>query len=109
MVEQAFQLKSLLENNNIDDFGKYLHEGWLMKKSLSSGISNGYIDDIYKKGLKSGAIGGKLLWAGGAGFILFYCPREKQDKFRNTMSELNEMIFNFDSEGSKIIYMQDNI
>lgn len=109
MVQQAFQLKTSLENNNIDDFGRYLHEGWMMKKSLTSGISNGYIDEIYAKGIKAGALGGKLLGAGGAGFILFYCPQEKQDKFRNSMEDLNEMKFNFDSSGSKIIYMQDYI
>jgi D-glycero-alpha-D-manno-heptose-7-phosphate kinase len=109
MVQQAFQLKSSLENNNIDDFGRYLHEGWLMKKSLSSGISNGYIDEIYKKGLKAGALGGKLLGAGGAGFFLFYCPAEKQDFFRKSMQDMNEMQFCFDSCGSKIIYMDDNL
>jgi D-glycero-alpha-D-manno-heptose-7-phosphate kinase len=109
MVQQAFELKSLLENNNIDDFGRYLHEGWLMKKSLSSGISNGNIDEIYKKGMKAGALGGKLLGAGGAGFILFYCPLEKQDFFRKSMQDRYEMLFNFDSGGSKIIYMDDNL
>jgi len=108
MVQQAFQLKSSLENNNIDDFGRYLHEGWLMKKTLSSGITNGYIDEIYKKGIKAGALGGKLLGAGGAGFLLFYCPTEKQDFFRKSMKDLNEMQFGFDSCGSKIIYMDDN-
>lgn len=109
MVQQAFQLKSSLENNVIDDFGRYLHEGWLMKKSLTSGISNGNIDEIYKKGLKAGALGGKLLGAGGAGFVLFYCPVEKQEYFRKSMQDMNEMQFCFDSSGSKIIYMDDNL
>ncbi len=109
MVQQAFQLKSSLEKNEIDDFGRYLHEGWLMKKSLTTGISNGYIDEIYKKGIKAGALGGKLLGAGGAGFILFYCPVERQEFFRKSMLEMNEMKFCFDSSGSKIIYMDDNL
>ena len=109
MVQQAFQLKSALENNNIDDFGRFLHEGWLMKKSLASGISNGDIDSIYEKGIRAGASGGKLLGAGGAGFILFYCPEEKQEKFRKSMKEMNEMKFSFESGGSKIIYMHDNL
>jgi len=107
MVQQAYQLKSVLENNNIDDFGRFLHEGWLMKKSLSSGISNGNIDRIYEKGIKAGASGGKLLGAGGAGFILFYCPEEKQAFFRKSMKDMNEMKFAFESGGSKIIYMHD--
>lgn len=109
MVQQAFQLKSSLENNNIDDFGRYLHEGWLMKKSLCSGISNGHIDEIYKKGIKAGALGGKLLGAGGAGFLLFYCPVEKQAFFRKSMKDVRELQFCFDSCGSKIIYLDDNL
>ena len=109
MVQQAYELKSLLENNNIDDFGRFLHEGWLMKKSLASGISNGDIDRIYEMGIRAGASGGKLLGAGGAGFILFYCTEEKQDLFRKSMKGMNEMKFSFESGGSKIIYMHDNL
>lgn len=107
MVEQAFQLKKMLEDNTIDDFGRYLHEGWMMKKTLAHGISTDHIDEIYNKGIKAGALGGKLLGAGGAGFILFYCPREKQESFRDTMRDLYEMKFTFDSNGSKIIYMNE--
>lgn len=108
MVQQAFQLKELLENNQIDDFGRLLHECWSMKKTLSPGISNGHINDIYNKGMKAGALGGKLLGAGGAGFILFYCPTEKQESFRDSMQPMKEMQFNFDSAGSKIIYLDEN-
>ena len=107
MVELAYQLRESLESNDIDDFGKYLHEGWLMKKSLTKGISNPLIDELYNKGLASGALGGKLLGAGGAGFILFYCPKERQNQFRLKMQEINEMHFNFDDFGSKIIYIGD--
>lgn len=109
MVQQAYQLKNALERNNIEDFGLFLHEGWLKKKSLMSGISNGYIDQIYERGIKAGALGGKLLGAGGAGFILFYCDEEKQDAFRHSMHDMYEMKFGFDIGGSKIIYIQDNI
>lgn len=108
MARQAFELKSLLENNNIDDFGRFLHEGWMMKKNLANGISNSYIDEIYNKGIQSGALGGKLLGAGGAGFVLFYCPLEKQDLFKKSMTDLYELKFGFDTGGSKIIYMQED-
>ncbi len=108
MVRQAYELKSLLENNNIDDFGRFLHEGWLMKKNLARGISNGYIDEIYSRGIQAGALGGKLLGAGGAGFILFYCPFEKQDYFQKKMIDLHELKFGFETGGSKIIYMQED-
>ena len=107
MVQLAYDLKDALENNNIDDFGRILHEGWLMKRSLMSDISNSAIDNLYAKGLEAGALGGKLLGAGGAGFLLFYCPKEKQADFRSQMSTHREMAFRFDNHGSKIIYVGD--
>lgn len=107
MVQLAYQLRSSLEAGELDDFGKILHEGWMMKKSLVSGISTGVVDELYDRGIKSGALGGKLLGAGGAGFILFYCPQEKQEEFRTRMGDLNEMNFHFDHYGSKIIYVGD--
>ncbi len=105
MVQLAYQLKDSLQSNNIDDFGKILHEGWLMKKSLTNGISNPVVDELYDKGMKAGASGGKLLGAGGAGFILFYCPKEKQDEFIKEMGNVEIMPFHFDNYGSKIIYV----
>jgi D-glycero-alpha-D-manno-heptose-7-phosphate kinase len=106
MVEQAFELKRLLQDNRIDDFGRLLHEGWMLKKRLSTGISNPDIDTLYQKGLDAGALGGKLLGAGGGGFILFYCPEEKQPSFRKAMESYRELPFRFDGQGSKIIYIQ---
>lgn len=107
MVQLAYHLRTSLESNNIDDFGRILHEGWLMKKSLTAGISNGIVDDIYQRGIEAGALGGKLLGAGGAGFILFYCPKVKQIEFRERMNNMTEMKFHFDDFGSKIIYIGD--
>lgn len=108
MVQQAFELKKLLENNNINDFGAFLHEGWMLKKKMATGISNADIDQIYNEGIKAGALGGKLLGAGAAGFILFYCPREKQESFRKSMQKYYEMSFKFDTGGSKIVYLHDD-
>ncbi len=107
MVGLAFDLKDSLENNNIDDMGHILHEGWLMKKSLTNGISNGPIDELYDFGLRAGASGGKLLGAGGAGFILFYCPADRKEEFLVKMEGRRQMPFHFDTAGSKIIYMGD--
>lgn len=107
MVALAYKLRNALENNNIDDFGYYLNEGWIMKKSLASGISSGYIDEFYDLGIKSGALGGKLLGAGGAGFMLFYCPTEKKEAFLNNMKDYERLDFGFDDFGSKIIYVGD--
>ncbi|MDL2262836.1 GHMP kinase [Bacteroidales bacterium OttesenSCG-928-I21] len=107
MMQQAFELRELLLNNQIDDFGRMLHEGWMLKKSLTSTISNQSVDLLYEKGIKAGALGGKLLGAGGGGFVLFYCPKEHQEKFRETMKDYKELEFKFDNGGSKIIYTEE--
>ncbi len=109
MVHLAYNLRESLENNNLDDFGRILHENWLLKKSLTSGISTGFVDEIYNKGIEAGALGGKLLGAGGAGFILFYCPKEKQHEFRERMGNVSELNFKFDNYGSKIIYVGEKV
>ena len=109
MVQLAYNLRESLENNNLDDFGRILHENWLLKKSLTSGISNGIVDQMYNKGIEAGALGGKLLGAGGAGFILFYCPKEKQAEFRERMGDIKELNFKFDHYGSKIIYVGEKV
>ena len=109
MVKLAYNLRESLENNNLDDFGRILHEGWLLKKSLTSGISNGIVDEMYNKGIEAGALGGKLLGAGGAGFILFYCPKDRQQEFRERMGNLSELKFRFDNYGSKIIYIGEKV
>lgn len=107
MVALAYDLKSVLEQNNIDDFGRILHEGWMLKQTLSGGISNSGIAELYAKGLDAGALGGKLLGAGGSGFLLFYCPEERQPQFRKKMEGLFELPFHFDNTGSTIIHMED--
>ena len=107
MVEMAYELKDVLEHNQIDDFGRILNEGWLLKRSLANSISNPLVDNLYNQGMAAGALGGKLLGAGGAGFVLFYCPEEKQETFRQQMSAYTEMPFKFENYGSKIIYMNE--
>ncbi|MFX8758800.1 hypothetical protein ABTM54_19435, partial [Acinetobacter baumannii] len=71
MKSQADSLRSALESNDLDAFGEILHEGWMLKRTLASGISNPQIDHWYETGRKHGAKGGKLLGAGGGGFLLF--------------------------------------
>jgi len=87
-----------------DDFGRLLHENWLLKKSLSDKVSTAQIDDIYSKGLAVGALGGKILGAGGGGFILFYIAPEKQEQLKSTLSPLLHVPFRFDTLGSQVIY-----
>lgn len=104
MVELAKELKSTLEQNNLDKFGDLLHQNWELKKQMASGISNGKIDQWYELARKDGAIGGKILGAGGGGFLLLYAPQENHQKICNALSELRPIPFEFESEGSKIIY-----
>ncbi len=84
-----------------------MNEGWRMKRTLSGRISNDRIDNYYKNALENGARGGKLLGAGGGGFLLFYCEPEKQDGLRRSLSGLPELPFKFDWSGSRIIYVGD--
>lgn len=107
MVDMAYELKDVLEHNQIDDFGRILNEGWLLKRSLANSISNPLVDNLYDQGMAAGALGGKLLGAGGAGFVLFYCPEDKQESLRKQMSAYTEMPFKFENYGSKIIYMNE--
>ena len=81
-----------------------MHESWLQKKSLSKNITNSYIDDIYNKAIKNGALGGKLLGAGGGGFLLMYAPYEKHKYIRNSLKGLTTIPFKFETEGSKILF-----
>lgn len=87
-----------------DDFGKLLNEEWELKKQLGP-ISNPQIDELYKKGIAAGALGGKLLGAGGGGFLLFYCPNGTKGEVRFTMEDehLTEMPFEPEPDGTKVI------
>lgn len=102
MVDQAVGI--LAKDNFIDDFGKLLHESWLLKRSLSSEITNDQINEIYEAGTKSGAIGGKLLGAGGGGFILFLVPPERQATIKERLKPLIHVPVQFENAGSRIIH-----
>ncbi|WP_022668271.1 kinase [Desulfospira joergensenii] len=90
-------------SKSIDDFGKLLHESWMIKRELTGLISNKDIDDIYETAISAGALGGKLCGAGGGGFIIFYVPSNKQQNVRKRLSQLLHVPFGFDSLGSQII------
>lgn len=95
----------IFENNkNIDNIGKLLNNYWELKKGLSNSVTDKKIDSIYNKGINSGALGGKLLGAGGGGFILFYCPKNKHKNFLRKMRNFYITKFNFTNECSAIIH-----
>ncbi len=104
MADMAYQLFLELNNGNVDSVGAYLNEAWQRKKKITTLISNPEIDHIYDKAIKNGALGGKLLGAGGGGFFLFYVLPQNQEKLRKSLNSYVELPFNFDFEGTKIIY-----
>ncbi len=105
IMEMTYDLKRELEHDNIDYVGEILDMNWKIKKTLASGISNTQFDEWYDKGIKAGALGGKLLGAGGSGFFLFYVPEKNQKEFREIMSELPELEFKFDHQGTTTIFV----
>lgn len=102
MVDLVSPLKKELEKGNIDCLGDYLHQNWILKRQLASKITNPDIDYIYNKARKLGALGGKILGAGGGGFFLFYCPIVKQPNLIKNLG-LKSLPVLFDDEGSKVI------
>tara|TARA_X000000950_G_scaffold14462_1_gene15636 strand:- start:11337 stop:12317 length:981 start_codon:yes stop_codon:yes gene_type:complete len=104
MVSFVHDLYYEFKNGRIEELGNILHEGWLLKKTISNKISSSQINDIYNAGLNAGAVGGKLLGAGAGGFILFYVPREKNEIFNKKFNLLKEYEFNFEYLGTQIIY-----
>ena len=102
MVDVAEKL--LVEpSGSLEDFGRLLNETWFLKRSISGAISTDFIDELYNKAMGAGALGGKLLGAGGGGCLLFYVPEEKQSQVRAALSELHEVKFNFENDGTQII------
>lgn len=106
MCKLAEEMKESLEHNDLSNFGKILNDSWKLKRTLASGISNPDIDRAYEIALESGALGGKLLGAGGGGFLLFYCEESKQDALRKNIG-LKEFDFKFDKDGTSIVYIGD--
>jgi D-glycero-alpha-D-manno-heptose-7-phosphate kinase len=102
IFDMALRANWLLDCGRVDEFGELLHRSWQVKKQLSSNISNGYIDEMYDKAMAAGALGGKILGAGGGGYLLMYVPEERQAKVLETMKGYPRFEFKFEYEGSKV-------
>lgn len=100
--EIGLETRRIFEKNKINEFGELLHEHWLTKKGMSKKISDPFIDEVYDTAIRNGAIGGKVIGAGGGGFLLFYCPYEK-NKFISSLKKfgLSPTWFAFEKEGVK--------
>ena len=106
MYELVDEAEAILtdKNRDLDDFGRLLDTTWRLKKGTGSAISTGSIDELYEKGIKAGALGGKLLGAGGGGFLVFYVQPEKQEAVKEAMRELMYIPFKFEDGGTQVIY-----
>jgi D-glycero-alpha-D-manno-heptose-7-phosphate kinase len=104
LKQMAYTARDELTNGNLDAIGEMLHESWMLKKELASQISNNTIDDMYMAAKRAGAIGGKISGAGGGGFLLLFCPYEKQDAVREALNGLQELPFTLEQDGSKVIF-----
>jgi D-glycero-alpha-D-manno-heptose-7-phosphate kinase len=111
MTAMARELRDLLcrDSGDLDLFGEILHRGWELKRGLAAGISNGRIDDWYARARVHGAIGGKILGAGGGGFLLLYAPPERHGAIAAALPELRPIPFSFEQQGSKIVYVEEGV
>jgi D-glycero-alpha-D-manno-heptose-7-phosphate kinase len=102
--ELGFRSQEALERGNTALFAEIMHEQWEQKKARSGGMSNPHIDEWYELGKKSGAIGGKLVGAGGGGFLMFYAEDHRRLRAAMTKAGLEEVRFRFDFEGTKVLF-----
>lgn len=106
LVDDA--LDTVLYARDIKEFGRLLHETWQIKRSLSSKIAPEFVDDVYAKARAAGAIGGKLLGAGGGGFMLFFAAPEKHPAIKQALNDLLWVPFSFENGGSSIVFYDPN-
>ena len=92
------------DTRDLHEFGVLLDQSWKLKRQTGDAITTSMIDYLYEKGIKAGALGGKLLGAGGGGFLVFYVPQEKQDLVKNTLKDLMHVPFRFENDGTRVIY-----
>jgi D-glycero-alpha-D-manno-heptose-7-phosphate kinase len=103
MKRLALEARVCLQAGAFDEFGLLLHQGWEQKKQMASRVSNGALDRMYEAARGAGALGGKVTGAGGGGFLLLYCPLEKQEQVRAALRGLPELPFHLERDGTKVI------
>jgi D-glycero-alpha-D-manno-heptose-7-phosphate kinase len=106
MVALAYELYKELQRNNTGAFGEILHENWMLKKSLVSGVSTNDIDEWYRIGRAAGATGGKILGAGAGGFLMLYAPQDLHQHIKSSLHMLRPVRIGFETLGSRIIFYQ---
>lgn len=104
MARLAYDFKLGIEDNSLEHLSELLKENWSLKKTLTDGITNSTIDEIYNAGIGAGAYAGKLLGAGAGGFVMFLAPENRHMEIINALHKLRPVTFNLESSGSKVIY-----
>jgi D-glycero-alpha-D-manno-heptose-7-phosphate kinase len=107
LVQLAGQFRQALTAGQLDPLGEILHEGWVLKRGLATDVSSSAIDTWYETARKHGAAGGKILGAGGGGFLLLYADPDRHDEIRSALSDLRPIPFAFEPQGSKIVYVEE--
>ena len=103
LVDEAEQVLTN-KNSSLDEFGRLLDHTWKLKRQTGKAVSTNHIDELYQKGINAGALGGKLLGAGGGGFLVFYVPKEKQAAVKEALKELLYIPFEFENGGTQVIH-----
>ena len=107
LVKLSEFMRESIVNNGCNSVGKILQQGWEYKKQLANKITNPTINEYYERARDAGAVGGKILGAGAGGFLLLYCDEDRQNQVRHALSELKESSFQFEPQGSKILYVSE--
>ena len=106
IADLSHQLKEEILSNNIDSIGYFLHENWILKKEITEKISSSVIDEIYETAIQNGALGGKLLGAGGGGFFMFYCEKKNQSQLFKALYKLKHEPFLMDKNGVQVVFCE---
>lgn len=106
MVKIVYEMKDLINKNDIENFGELMHKNWKLKCQMASNISDSEIDNWYQSGINAGATGGKILGAGNGGFIMFFARKERHKDIIKAMKGLKHFPFDFEKNGSQIIFYQ---
>ncbi|MBI2164996.1 MAG: GHMP kinase [Chloroflexi bacterium] len=109
MKGQAQEARKCLEEGRLDDLGRLLHEAWRLKKSLATVITNQVIDEVYECARSAGALGGKVLGAGGGGFLLFYCAQGTREMVRKALKDYRTLSFRFVANGSRVLFLPEEV